>query len=161
MKGILRPIRIEGDVAYVPLTKGYEAVIDAADVSLVAGINWSASVRGRTVYAYARHTSLHRLIMKAPPGLCVDHCDGDGLNNQRDNLRLVTHGQNMLNQKPTRGASSELKGVRLHKRTGQWRATITINRKTHHLGLFATEQEAHAAYVAASRYLHGEYGRTA
>ena len=39
-----RPIRIEGDVAYVPLTKGYEAIIDVEDVPLVEGRNWHAHV---------------------------------------------------------------------------------------------------------------------
>jgi len=33
----VRPIRIEGNIAYVPLTKGYEAVIDVADIGLVEG----------------------------------------------------------------------------------------------------------------------------
>ena len=48
----IRQIRIQGDIAYVPLTKGYEAVIDAADVPLVQGNNWSATVRKRTCYAF-------------------------------------------------------------------------------------------------------------
>ena len=31
----IRPIRVEGNIAYVPLTKGCEALIDAADVPLI------------------------------------------------------------------------------------------------------------------------------
>ena len=46
----VRPIRIEGDLAYVPLTRGYEAVIDAGDVSLVEGFNWYALNQKQTVF---------------------------------------------------------------------------------------------------------------
>lgn len=46
-----RPIRIEGKIAYVPLTKGYEAIIDAEDVPVVAPHPWSAMVAGKNVYA--------------------------------------------------------------------------------------------------------------
>lgn len=46
-----RPIRIEGEVAYVPLTKGYEAIIDAEDVPAVSSYSWSAMVAGKNVYA--------------------------------------------------------------------------------------------------------------
>ena len=42
-----RPIRIDGDVAYVTLTKGYLAMIDTADTHFVAGWNWRALVDGR------------------------------------------------------------------------------------------------------------------
>jgi hypothetical protein len=42
---------------------------------------------------------MHRFVLGLPPyrngGLEVDHIDGNGLNNQRSNLRLVTHQQNI------------------------------------------------------------------
>ncbi len=46
-----RKIRIDGAVAYVPLTRGYEAIIDIADVQLVCDWNWRADVDMHTVYA--------------------------------------------------------------------------------------------------------------
>lgn len=46
-----REIRIEGKVAYVPLTQGLEAVIDAKDVDLVKPHNWHAARIGKRVYA--------------------------------------------------------------------------------------------------------------
>lgn len=163
-----RPIRIDGDLAYVPLTQGYEALIDAADVALVAGRNWTAHVRQHTVYAKGTSVVngrrvviyMHRVIVGAPVEMSVDHCDSNGLNNRKCNLRLATHAQNMRNRRPTKGLSSPLKGVRLHKRTGQWRASITLERKVYHLGLFDTEADAHAAYADASRVMHGTFGRT-
>lgn len=67
-----RPIRIEGKVAYVPLTKGYEAIIDAEDVPVVAPHPWSAMVAGKNVYAVTsikgETTYMRRMFLKPAPG---------------------------------------------------------------------------------------------
>lgn len=52
-----RPIRIEGDVAYVTLTRGYEAIIDAENVPLVEGYNWQHFGPNRQTN-YARRNGL-------------------------------------------------------------------------------------------------------
>lgn len=156
----VRPIRIEGDVAYVPLTRGYEAVIDAADVHLVDGRYWHALVRKHTVYARCG-VFIHRTIMGAPLGMEVDHINGDGLDNRRSNLRLATHAQNTRNRRRPRTNTSGFKGVHLHKSAGKWVAQITNAGKYLYLGLFETPESAYAARVAASAELHGEFGRVA
>lgn len=51
MTTTIRNIRVEGNIAYVPLSKGLVAVIDADDYDIVAGINWYAQKSGRTFYA--------------------------------------------------------------------------------------------------------------
>jgi hypothetical protein len=164
-----RPIRIEGDVAYVTLTQGYEATIDAVDVPLVEGFNWRAQVNCncRTVYA-SRYAGLnrcalllHRAIMGDPDGMQVDHIDGNGLNNCRSNLRTATNHQNRLNSRRRRDNTSGFKGVSLRKTTNRWKAEITMNGKAHHLGYFDTREAAYAAYVNASTQHHGQFGRTA
>jgi len=164
----VRPIRICGDVAYVPLTKGYESIIDAADVYLVDCYNWFAIPVGSTVYAarsdYSgkkmRMVYVHRTIMGEPDGLQVDHRDGGGLNNRRGNLRLATSSQNMQNRRMARNNKSGFKGASLHKGSGKWKAQIRINRELIYLGLFTSPEEAHAAYCRASKKYHGEFGRT-
>lgn len=170
-----RPIRIVGDIAYIPLTKGYEAIIDAADVHLVEEENWSAlvSVRAdgevRTVYAQhriggrKRQTTiyLHRRIFGDLGAKHVDHIDGDGLNNRRSNLRLATHEQNMANRGSTVRNKSGFKGVFWNKRSKKWAAVIGANRNKHRLGMFGCATAASIAYARASRELHGEFGRTA
>lgn len=98
MSKAIRPVRIEGDVAYVPLTKSYTAVIDAADADLVGQWNWIAQVRPHAVYAFRtterdangkQHTVfLHRLLMGFPASR-VDHADCDALNNRRKNPWVV------------------------------------------------------------------------
>jgi hypothetical protein len=81
----IRPIRIEGNVAYVPLTQGYEAVIDAADAAIVSSRNWYLDRSGGQMYAKSdspNRIRMHCLLMGLPPGALVDHSDGDGLNNR-------------------------------------------------------------------------------
>jgi hypothetical protein len=166
---VKRAIRIEGDVSYITLTQGYEAVIDTADVPLLEGWNWQAGVDENTVYAMRnarsngrwRKIQMHRVLLNDPDGLVVDHIDGDGLNNRRANLRAVTTQQNAFNQRAAKGNTSGFKGVTWIKQGKKWQASIKLNGKSRHLGRFATAEEAHDAYVKASAELHGEFGRTA
>jgi hypothetical protein len=103
---------------------------------------------------------MHRVILGCPDILSVDHKDGDGLNNRRENLRLATQSQNMHNQRINRANKTGFKGVSLHKVSGKWIAQIGLKGKTNYLGLFASPEEAHAAYCRASDQYHGDFGRT-
>lgn len=172
---MIRPIRIEGDVAYVPLTQGYEAVIDAADVALVEGWNWFALVQRRKdgsvkcVYAWReawhegerRSLRMHRHLMESPDGFQVDHEDGNGLNNRRENLRVATHAQNQRNARARIDNSSGVKGVGWSSARGKWRARIRVDGTRHDLGFFRTKREAADAYADASAKFHKDFGRIA
>lgn len=162
----MRQIRIEGDVAYVPLTRGYEAIIDVADLHLIDGFNWTCLIGPRAVYACRtgprpkqQKIIMHRLLMGNPKGLQVDHIDGDGLNNRRSNLRLATASQNMCNQRLTARNTSGFKGVSWHGRSAKWQSHIMLHGKSHNLGQFNCPTAAHFAYAKASRAMHGEFGR--
>lgn len=165
-----RPVRIDGDVAYVTLTKGYVALIDAADVPLVDGVCWQALVGPKTVYAMRmgprpqrKGILMHRVLMGDPEGLEIDHIDGNGLNNRRrgkaKNLRIASQAENRQNSCIRRHNTSGLKGVSFHKPLGKWRAQIAKDGKNMHIGLFGCITAAHLAYAKASAKLHGEYGR--
>jgi hypothetical protein len=165
-KSELRPIRVEGNLAYITLTKGYEAVIDAADISLVFGCNWGALVKPTTVYAVRSETKtkgrrrkiyMHRIIMNAPKDMQVDHIDGQGINNTRANLRLATNAQNGHNSRVKRNSKSGLKGAWLDKQSGKFRSSILINGQRIRLGSFGTPEEAHAAYCAAAKETQGAF----
>jgi hypothetical protein len=163
----LRPIRIEGRVAYVTLTKGYEAIIDAADVPLVRGWNWHASVAGKLVYAARSATIegkrrmilMHRVIANAPSDRDVDHRRGIGLDNRKRNLRIATPSQNLGN---SRGSSTSMLGVKgVHFHAGKYEAAIEKDGARYYLGRFETLGEASAAYQGAARVLFGEFARAA
>lgn len=58
----------------------------------------------------------------------IDHINGNTLDNTRENLRVVTHSENMRNKQKKEGTSSEYIGVCFDK--NKWKAYITINNKT-------------------------------
>lgn len=161
------------------LTTGEIAVIDDAEANRVhevgfscgliwrgtiASMTWRGKKRRHTTYAVctlagALELRLHRVILDATAPQVIDHRDGNGLNCMRANLRTTGFSGNSQNRGKSSGKSSTFKGVSLHKQTGKWSAQIKMNRTKTHLGLFATEQEAAAAYDAASKELFGEFAR--
>lgn len=165
----VRPVRIEGDIAYITLTKGCVATIDACDAHLVDRFNWYALGSSTSIYAARSKTIngtrivllMHRVLMGVDHGVLIDHEDGDGLNNRMStNLRLASHADNMKNRRTNANNKSGFKGVYLDKFTGRWASCIRLNGRTHHLGRFDTPEAAHGAYADASERLHGEFGRT-
>jgi len=161
----VRPVRIEGDVAYVTLTKGYVAVIDAADAAFVGRWNWC--VRGTPHTAYANRTEgrttvqLHREIMGVTDERTVDHRSCDGLDNRRSNLRIADGSQQQHNKRRPANNGSGFKGVHFFKRDQNWRARLMVGGKRLHLGSFETPELAHAAYVEAAKVHFGEFARAA
>lgn len=67
-----RPIRIEGDVAFVSLTRGHEAMIDAEDVPFVEPYTWTALVSAGRAYAVTtidlKTVYMRRLLARPAPG---------------------------------------------------------------------------------------------
>jgi hypothetical protein len=154
----------------IELTQGYIALVDDADFDRVSAQKWCANVdrrRGK-VYAYRKthgpHDKrksiyLHRVLLGvSDPKVRVDHDDGNGLNNQRYNLRPCTNGQNNMNQqKRSDGVSSRYKGVCWHKRDKKIYAAIKLDGKSKFLGSFASERDAAKSYDAAAREHFGDF----
>lgn len=101
---------------------------------------------------------MHRIIMGAKTGEFIDHVDGNGLNNQKCNLRICTIQQNGFNQKKQqRKTSSQFKGVRKKKDVKYWEAYIKINQKWTFLGHHKSEIEAAKAYNRKAQEIFGEF----
>ncbi len=163
-----RKIIIDGDVAYVPLTKAHVAIIDAADVDLVDGYSWYAMPNGKTVYARrgelhcgkSRTVFLHRVILGIlDPKIQTDHIDRNGLNNRRTNLRVATRSENMRNKGAQRNNKSGFKGVSWNADMRKWEAKINILGRQTRLGMFDAVEAAHAAYREAAEKFHGDFAR--
>lgn len=142
----------------IPLSRDVFALVDPEDFEELSQYKWSAIRSGRKFYAIRREKGrtilMHRQIMKARRGTQVDHKDGDGLNNHRENLRSCTSQQNHANVRSYRG-SSRFVGV---WRTGnKWQAGITCRGKRYHLGLFDDEIEAAKARDRKAWELLGEF----
>lgn len=75
--------------------------------------------RYRTVVLNGKRLYVHRLVWEIvngpiPDGLCIDHIDGDGLNNRIDNLRVVTLSANQRNRAVNKTSKSGVAGVIPH-----------------------------------------------
>lgn len=163
----IRPITVKGNIAFVPLSRGAVAIIDAESVPLVASYNWRIQsagpnhvYAGRSVKHAGRQTIhlMHRVIADADAGEVVDHINGDRLDNRKENLRVCSQSENLCNRGKQSNNRSGFKGVYLHA-PGRWRARIMFKGKLKELGLFDSPSDAHKAYVAAARALHGEFTR--
>jgi hypothetical protein len=167
------PIAVADGIAYIELTQGYVTQVDLDDLPLLRSHCWYAHVSRRRdgtvfkVYARASTTGedgkfrvlpLHRAIMDTQTGLEVDHRDGDGLNNRRDNLRICTGFDNSKNRNMHCRNTCGFKGV--SKVKGKWKAKIALRGKSIYLGYYATPEDAALAYDIAAKAHFGDFART-
>jgi hypothetical protein len=162
-------VELVGDVGLVALTRNQTAIFDAADLPRVKGRYWQATKGKNTFYAAAQERSadgrlkkafLHRVLLDVPDGFVVDHINGDGLDNRRQNLRIVTVAQNNLNSRVRRDCVSGLKGALYDRRKDRYYSRIKADGRYVWLGYFSTAIEAAEAYAKASAKHHGDYGRS-
>ena len=154
----------DGDTRRIALSQGFEAIVDAEDFEWLNQWKWTLmDKRNGLLYAYRLENGhsirLHRFIMGAPSGTEIDHIDHDGLNNQRSNLRLCTHQQNMWHNARGPWGRSGYWGVYFESLTGKWSAQIGANYHVIHIGRFDNPVDAARAYDAAARKYHGEYAK--
>ena len=121
-------------------------------------INWYASGNSYVSGNIDGNTyTLHRYILKAKPYELVDHINHDRFDNRDNNIRICTRSENMMNTIMPYTNSSGFKGVNQDKRSGRWRAYITINKKQIHLGVFVTKEEAINARIEANKKYQGKF----
>ncbi len=152
----------------IVLTRGKVTVIDDADAPLIAGYHWTAMrIKNKTRETwYAKATGpgntsilMHRVLLGAGKGQLVDHKDGNGLNNQRANIRLATHRGNVANMQSSRDGSfavrTNYRGVYSFDDEFGYIAACCQRR----LGKYATQEAAAMAYDEEARKQFGEFAR--
>jgi hypothetical protein len=144
----------------IKLTKGQVALVDDEDFEYLNQWKWCALKNKHTFYVtrginhklengkiYKEYIYMHRLILNTPKGLCTDHINHNGLDNRKENLRIVTQRGNMQNLK------LKPKYVGIWKNYNKYVASLRINGKHKYLGNFNTPEEAQEAYYKAANEL--------
>ena len=89
----------------------------------------------------------------------IDHIDNNRKNNNVNNLRWCTSSENQHNTAKQYNNTSGFKGVCFDKRSQKYLATIKLNGKHIHIGLFKTAEEAFEAYKQKADELHKEFAK--
>lgn len=101
----------------------HEILFDDEDFEKFGAYNWTVEkpTNGSSLYAKRKYTyspnkrkaiALHLAILAITDvSVFVDHIDGNGLNNQKGNLRIATHKQNTQNGGMQKNNTSGFKGV--------------------------------------------------
>lgn len=105
---------------------------------------------------------LHRIVNQTPDDQLTDHINHDKLDNRRENLRAVSHQENMANREINSNNKSGYKGVHWNKhaqRVKRWNAAIGNIGKAMTIGNYHTPEEAALAYDCAAIQLRGDFAK--
>lgn len=151
----------------ISLTQGKSTLVDDEDIIIANRYKWHA-LRGRnTFYAVnnvcidkqERPIYLHRLLLGLDAGDIrqVDHVNHNGLDNRRENLRIVDHRKNQWNSHPRSNCVSKYKGVTWDKQRGKWQARCMVDGHRYCIGRFDDELSAAIAYNSFATKCFCEY----
>ena len=157
----------------IMMSNGKGILVDAEDYDSLSSFNWSLSRSGEKCYAHRRRQAgecfttatvkMHRLLLGLVgienKHIQVDHINGNGLDNRKNNLRPCNAAENQAN---TCGRNKNgFKGVSEEKNRAfnRWRARIRKDSKLVDLGNYPTKELAAAAYDGAAKALYGSFAR--
>lgn len=146
----------------INLKNGGHVIVDDEDFEFLSQWQWSQHNSGTKIYARReeyingkrKRIYMHREILKGFP--LIDHKNGDGLDNRKENLRSATKSQNASNSYKSFG-KTKIRGVHWNKQNQNWRVRIRVNKKIIEVGSFKELEDALNASVSAYRKYLGEF----
>jgi len=147
----------------IALTQGRSAIVDDEDFERLNSFSWCFTNQGYACRGYRsggkqHKVYLHRYIMNPPSGMEIDHINGNGLDNRKDNLRVCLGVENRRNKGLSKKNTTGYKGIYYNTGVSRWYAQIKVNNKKISLGGSDTKQEAAEKYNRAAKLYFGEFG---
>jgi hypothetical protein len=129
----------------ISFCKKYKSQIDDSDFEWLSKHSWWIIKSYHCVYFATlidkRKILLHRLLVpEVPNGMVVDHDDGNSLNNQRYNLKIITHQENCLKARVSSSSKLGIRGISKLRHLG-YVPNVWVGKKVS-LGTYKTIQEA-------------------
>ena len=140
----------------IKLTQGKYAIVDDDDYNLISMFKWCAAKNRHTFYAQRggiidgkrKTIKMHRLILSAKSSEIVDHINHNGLDNRRENIRIVTHSENQWNRRKKKNKKSS-KYIGVYKSGDKYKVFFAYKNNKFYLGIFDDEYLAYIEYLRA------------
>jgi len=158
-------LKVGSAMKKIQLTRGYEALVDDVYFDWLSQWKWRVTFSSsgkpyaitdmRDVNGRKHCFGMHSLVIFG--GNEVDHKNGDGLDNRRENLRDCTHNQNMKNKCLLRYNTSGTAGVSWIASIKKWKVQLQVDGVYKYLGIYESKQEAIQVRLLASKREFGEF----
>lgn len=153
---------------YIHLTgkhgEGKRAIVDADTYDYLNQFKWHLNSDGYPQHSFWNKETkkdvdkkMHQIVMNTPKGMDTDHISADKLDNRRNNLRVCTHSQNMMNRSRQSNNTSGYKNIYWSEQHKQYRIIMVVSKKRYNLGLYRTIDGAVKARNKFLDKLHGQY----
>jgi hypothetical protein len=150
----------------IPLSQGRFALVDDEDFEWLSRHTWhAAKVRNSEHIWYAathvgkRGIRMHQMILGQIKGTVIHHEDHNGLNNQKNNLKRTTVGNNTAHQKKRSDNTSGYKGVCWDKKNQKWEVKVGDG-PSRYSKRFVALEDAVTAYDVEATKRWGEFALT-
>jgi len=114
-----------------------------------ATTTYLGSFNGKGMY---KTTLMHRIIMNAKKGTLIDHINHNPIDNRKENLRVITDGQNNTSRKSKNSNNkSGYRNVFWSNTDNRWLVSLQVNGKNTCFGRFKLEDVDKAGIIAEQK----------
>ena len=120
-------------------------LIDKEDFEKVSNLKWNIREKGEKLKSFyvvsGQSIYLHRFILDVDSSVEIDHINGNGLDNRKNNLRISDRSIQLVNTRQRKN-STGFRGVYFDKRNGKYSVGIQYNGRRIYLKQFDNIDEA-------------------